>query len=424
MIILIINKQNIVEANMKKIVSLLLALVMLISISVVYAEDITLTMGSWNIEDTDKIQKVFDKYYDISGVKIKFEGTQATQYNANLRLQLDNGTGPDLWYSRSYKTGQELFDAGFAMDLTDLKGIQENFSESAKEAWRTDDGKMFAVPYAAVNHEVFYNTHIFEEQGLQVPTTYEQFIEVCQKLKDAGITPLANGVKSKWDVLECVFLGMLPNYVGGAENRVKYERLEQKMNDEVFKQAITDFGKLGQFLPEGFEAIENGDSKALFGTGQAAMFIDGSWTVDQISEQFGLDTFSAFAIPAPEKNKQGMCFHADFGMAGNAATKHPEEVKAFLEWIASPEGVKIAVDALPGGYFPMINAEITMNDERANEILSLNNNAITDVRFIWPKLLNAYTTMQDNLINLWLGEATVDQVADAFASAQEEALKK
>ena len=409
---------------MKKILSFILAFALIISLSAVYAEEVTLTMGSWRIDDTDRIQAVLDKYTEVSGVKIKFEGTASSQYNANIRLQLDNGTGPDLWYSRSYKTGQELYDAGYAMDVTDIPGVKENFPESALGAWRADDGKVFAVPFGAVSHVVYYNTRIFDEQGLAVPRTYEEFMTVCQELKDAGITPLANGIKSKWDVLECVFLGMLPNYIGGPEGREPYEKLEKKMNDEAFKAALTDFQKMAQYLPEGFESIENNDSNAFFATEQAAMLIDGSWSAGALGEQFGLKTYSAFAIPAPEGKEPGMCFHPDFGLAGNKATKHPEEVKAFLEWMASPEGVQIASDGLPSGFYPMINAEIKLDDELADHILKLNEGKNTDVRFVWPKLMEAYTPMQDNLISLWLGEATVDQVADAFAEAQAAVLAK
>ena len=140
---------------MKKILSFILAFALIISLSAVYAEEVTLTMGSWRIDDTDRIQAVLDKYTEVSGVKIKFEGTASSQYNANIRLQLDNGTGPDLWYSRSYKTGQELYDAGYAMDVTDIPGVKENFPESALGAWRADDGKMFAVPFGAVSHVVY-----------------------------------------------------------------------------------------------------------------------------------------------------------------------------------------------------------------------------------------------------------------------------
>lgn len=409
---------------MRKLLSVVLCLAMILSMVSVMAEGVTLTMGSWRIDDTEKQQAMLDKYYELTGVKIKFEGTASTSYNANLRLQLDNGTGPDLWHSRSYATGEELFTSGFAMDVSDIPGVKENFAESSLGAWRASTGEMFAVPYAAVSQVIYYNTKIFEDNGLSVPTTWEEFIAVCEKLKANGITPLANGIKSKWDVLECVFLGMLPNYITGPEGRAPYETLEKKMDDEVFVKAISDFAQLAPYLPEGFEAIENNDANANFGLGQAAMLIDGSWSAGSIGEQFGLETYAAFAIPAPAGNTPGMCFHADFAIAGNKATKHPEEVKAFLAWMASHEGAQVAADGLPVGFFPMIVPSPKLNSEIANSVLALNEGKVTDVRFVWPKLMKAYEAMQDELIKVWLGQATPEEAAKVFAQAQAEALAK
>lgn len=407
---------------MKKLLSVILCLAMLLSIASVMAEGVTLTMGSWRIDDTEKVQAMLDKYTELTGVKIKFEGTASTSYNANLRLQLTNGTGPDLWYSRSYKTGEELFTDGFAMDVTDIPGVKENFADSSLGAWRTEKGEMFAVPYGAVSQIVYYNTRIFEENGLSVPTTWEEFIAVCKALKEKGITPLANGIMSKWDVLECVFLGMLPNYITGPEGRAPYETLEKKMDDEVFLKAVQDFAQLAPFLPEGFEAITNNDSNANFGLEQAAMLIDGSWSAGAIGEEYGLATYGVFALPAPAGNTPGMCFHADFAVAGNKATKYPEEVKAFLQWIASPEGAAIAANGLPAGFFPMIVPPVELSNELAGKILGLNEGKVTDVRFVWPKLIKAYEAMQDELIKVWLGQTTPEEAVKVFAEAQAAAL--
>ncbi len=407
---------------MKKLFSILLCLAMVLSMASVFAEEVSLTMGSWRIDDTAKVQAMLDKYAELTGVKIKFEGTASASYNANLRMQLSNGTGPDLWYSRSYKTGEELFADGFAMDVTDVPGVKENFAESSLGAWKASTGEMFAVPFGAVSQVVYYNTRIFEDNELKVPTTWQEFIAVCEALKAKGITPLANGIKSKWDVLECVFLGMLPNYISGPEGRAPYETLEKSMDDEAFLAAVKDFAQLAPFLPEGFEAIENNDSNAFFGTEQAAMLIDGSWSAGSIGEEFGLTTYGAFALPAPEGKTPGICFHADFAIAGNKATKHPEEVKAFLQWIASPEGAQIAADALPVGFFPMIVPSVQLSNELANSILSLNEGKVTDVRFVWPKLIKAYEPMQDELIKVWLGQTTPEEAVKVFAEAQKAAL--
>ncbi len=181
-------------------------------------------MGSWRADDVVQMNKLLEEYNRFSPhVKIQFKPTNPSDYNATLRLQLDSGTGPDLMYARSYATGQELFDAGYFADCTDIPGLMTNFTATNLAPWQTSDGKMFAVPFAAVSHAVYYNKDIFAKEGLSIPTTWEEFLQLCATLKTKGYTPLANGLADEWDILECFFLGMLPNYIGGATERVKYE---------------------------------------------------------------------------------------------------------------------------------------------------------------------------------------------------------
>lgn len=401
---------------MKKLFALLLTLTLAVGLTST-ALAVDLTMGSWRIDDTDKVQAFLDVYAEQSGVNILFQGTQSAQYNATLRLQLDSGTGPDLYYSRSYETGMELFEAGFSMDCTDIPGVQENFTASALEPWQSADGKMFAVPFAAVSQVVYYNKTMFADNGIEVPETFEDFIAACETLKAAGITPLANGIASEWDILECVFLGMLPNYVGGAEERAMYESGEKKMNDEAFVDAYTDFAELAAYLPEGFASVGNDDGPVQLGLGQAAMFIDGSWSCGNF-EEYGIDV-GAFAFPARAGTETALCFHPDMAITGNNATENPEEVKAFLEWLASPEGAQAAADYLPAGFFPMIDAPIVLSDPFCNEILALNEGKVLDARFVWPKLMDLYNPMLEQLNALCRGETTPQEAADAVAAVAE-----
>ena len=158
--------------------------------SFVAAEEVTLTMGSWRNEDAEPVQQMLDKYKEISGVSIRFEPTRNTEYNANLRLQLEAGTGPDLFYSRSYTVGRKLYEDGYAMDVTDIPGVMENFDDTARHAWTAYDGKVFAVPFAAVNHVVYYDKDAFAKYDLEVPTSFEELLVVCETLKENGETPL------------------------------------------------------------------------------------------------------------------------------------------------------------------------------------------------------------------------------------------
>ena len=119
---------------MKKLLAL--ALVALISLLPILAmADGELVMGSWRTDDAEQVNALLAKYEELTGTKIRFEPTTSTQYNATLRLQLDNGTGPDLFYSRSYATGEELYLNGFNVVCNDIPGVMDNFTDSVRGAW-------------------------------------------------------------------------------------------------------------------------------------------------------------------------------------------------------------------------------------------------------------------------------------------------
>ena len=407
---------------MKKLLAVLLAVMICALPMAAMAEQVQLTMGSWRTDDAEQVGALLAKYEELTGVKIVFEPTTSTQYNATLRLQLDNGTGPDLFYSRSYSTGAELSEAGFNVVCNDIPGVKENFTESALSAFTDSQGNVFAVPFAAVSHFVYYNKAIFEEQGIEVPTTFEEFLDVCQKLKDAGIQPLSNGIAANWDILECVLLGMVPNYIT-AEERPAYETGEKKMNDETWVEIYTDFAKLVPYLPDGFEAIDNDNANVMFGLGQSAMLIDGSWSYGTLSgDDYDIDV-GFFSIPAPEGKAAGFSLHPDFGIAGNAASAHPEEVKAFLAWLASPEGAKIAAEVIPAGFLPLINADVAPEGSIISEMNAVGEGKNADRRFVW-NMMALYTPIVDQLNAICNGEQTPAGAADAINAVWEAELAK
>ncbi|MDD4302314.1 MAG: carbohydrate ABC transporter substrate-binding protein, partial [Sphaerochaeta sp.] len=95
--------------------------------------------------------------------------------------------------------------------------------------------------------------------------------------------------------------------------------------------------------------------------------------------------------------------------------KYPEEAKAFLAWLCTEEGATTASQNLPSGYFPMINFPIELEDPHANEFLSLNTGKETDARFVWPKLMNLYSPMNQAVIKVMKGDITAKQAADSVS---------
>jgi raffinose/stachyose/melibiose transport system substrate-binding protein len=373
-------------------------------------------MGSWRADDVAQMNNLLAEYKKIKpDVTIQFRPTNPPDYNATLRLQLEGGTGPDLMYARSYATGQELLSAGYFGDCSAIPGVKQNFTASNSAPWQMPDGRNFAVPFAAVSHAVYYNKTIFKKENLSVPQTWEDFLALCGTLASKGYTPLANGVADEWDILEVYFLGMLPNFIGGAAERQQYESGAKKLNDANFVAAFQAMADSAKYLPKGFESVTYNDSQALFNTQQAAMFMDGSWTAGVYAN--APFEWGVFAMPAPRGKKTAICFHPDMAITWNARAKFPQEAKDFLAWLATREGATTASAALPLGFFPMINFPIQLADSHANEFLALNNGKETDARFVWPAFMDLYAPMNQAVIKVLKGEMTPRQAADAMETA-------
>ena len=376
---------------------------------------VELTMGSWRADDVDQMEALFAHYLAVSGVQINFLPINPPDYNAWLRLQLDSGTGPDLMFTRSFATGLDLYESGFLTDISSVPGVMENFSEGARSPWSSTDGVPYALPFVAVSHAVYYNKDIFAANNLSIPTTFDEFVDLCQNLLDLGYIPLANGIADEWDILEVLFLNMLPNYVGGAAERAKYESGELKLNDDNFVAAYKDLARLAPFLPVGFEAVTYNDSQALFRTQSAAMFPDGSWN---ISAYDGVDfDWGLFSIPPPAGRPGMVTFHSDAGLSINTASPNIQAAEDFMAWLCTAEGAAVAANLMPTGFFPMIDLPITLEDQHANEFLQLNTGKELDVRFIWPYLIDLYTPMLHEINSLLTGTQTPQGAADAVTEA-------
>ena len=124
----------------------------------------TVTMMSWYSED--QMDDVIDAIEKKLGGEYKIDYTYVTNsdYNNVLSTQLA---------------------AGDVKDITDT-GITDGFSDEGL-ALCTIDGKNYGVPCYGWFAGIFYNKDLFEKAGIkEVPTTYDEFLEACDKLKGEG----------------------------------------------------------------------------------------------------------------------------------------------------------------------------------------------------------------------------------------------
>src|SRR6201987_5433508 len=128
---------------LNRFVTFLFGLVFLAGIGSVWAQGkVHLTIESWRNDDLkiwqDTILPAFMKKHP--DIEVVFSPTAPTEYNAILDAKLKAGTAGDLIACRPFDKSLDIYNAGQLVALNDLPGM-ENYSEVAKAAWSTDDGK-------------------------------------------------------------------------------------------------------------------------------------------------------------------------------------------------------------------------------------------------------------------------------------------
>jgi raffinose/stachyose/melibiose transport system substrate-binding protein len=302
----------------------------------------TVTVWQLTLEDTQK--EAWDAL--VAGfeeanpdITIATEERATDPHKEALRQAAGTDAGPDIYrYWGGAGLGGELVDVGMSQDLTEYYeeyGWADELTPAALQN-ATQYGGYHGVPFIQATEVVFYNKALFEQAGItDLPTTYDELVEVAGTLKDAGITPMEFGGTVNWHVMR--LLDSLIETECGAE---KGDELTQGDADwgseECVDAAFTELQTWGaDYLNEGFMAISNDDSSQLFYSGQAAMTIEGDW-FGPMALDGGLpeEDLGIFAFPTGTGRTYG--FGELLYLTPNA--EDPDAAATFLDYMVSAEG--------------------------------------------------------------------------------------
>jgi len=380
--------------------------------------EVTLTMGSWRTDDVEQMYRILDKFHESHpSITVKFDPTTPAEYDAALQAQLESGSGPDIFYLRSYSVSRALYEKGYLEPLDTQPGLMENFTPEMRAPWATDDGKPYGIPFIATSHGFYYNVDLFKQLNVPVPTTWEELLASAQTIKNAGYIPFANASADTWTVAEIMFMNLAPAFIGGREGRMEYLDGRRCFNDPKMTAVFQALKDIEPFLPPNQSVVTYSDSQQLFLQGKAAMFMDGSWDIPFFESSKPAFAWSVFAPPPPAGQPPYITFHLDAGMGMNAASLHKDEARIFLEWMSTQEFASMLGNELPG-FFPMHSQAPVLQNEHANTLLALNQGRGTDVRFAWEKLRDgspdAYTLIMDGGVAVLNDKQNPQDAADSL----------
>ncbi|WP_207022349.1 ABC transporter substrate-binding protein [Phycicoccus sp. DTK01] len=318
----------------------------------------TLTVWSWRVEDKAAYEKIFDAYEAKNpGVTVDFKPFKATEYNKILATGLAGSDGPDVPQVRSYGGLQTTVASGSLVpldDAVDLSAWDENIVAGAKGK---EDGKLYSVPLARQATVLFYDKKMFADNGIQVPTTWDQFMSVNDTLLGKGITPLAVGAKDDW-TLPIVHEVLGASRFGGAAFQKSVQSGEKDFTDPDFVASVDVLKGLEKYMPKSVTGVAVTDAMTLFSSGKAAMYPGGSYDLAALQTANPEMDLGVFQVPpapgAPSGSEATTAGWADGNFAVNAKSPRKEAATKLVQWMATPEfGQMVADDikqisAVPG----------------------------------------------------------------------------
>lgn len=314
------------------------------------AEEVTLTVWSWRTEDIEKYNKIFDVYEEAHpGVTVEFEAFQNTEYNQILTTGLAGSDGPDIPMVRAYGQLQPNIEAG---QLESIDGKVEGLDAIAPSvlagAKGKEDGKTYAVPLATQTLQMFYNKGIFEEHGLEVPTTWDEFIALNTELKDAGITPMALGAKDAW--ILPIFADIVGSArYGGTDFEAAVLDGSKDFTDADYVASLQVVSDMQEFMVPDVVGVSYADSQIQFTSGQAAQFPGGSFEIATFTTQAPDMEIGSYQVPLPPQAVSDTPVspaYADGNFAINSKSKNKDAAFELLNWMATAEFGQLVADEL------------------------------------------------------------------------------
>lgn len=292
-------------------------------------------------------QNIIDKFNE-QNPDIKIEMNTVPDAPTVLTSRVASGDIPVIFtdFPTQLQFHQKVAN-GYVQDLSE-QDFLENVEQSALDMTKQEDGKYYALPFSRNYMGVWYNMEIFEENNLEVPKTWEEFVNVCNALKEKGVTPLGLHGKDPGRVghtFQCCTVAFDPEGVETIEKAVAGEgKIE---GDEGFKKAAEKMLTLLDYSNEDALALSDMQCYENFANGQYAMCITGSYARGTIMIANPDLKLGVFPLPNDTRETTNTLSGIDAAVCISAKASEEEKAGAyrFLEFLAQPENAQLFCDA-------------------------------------------------------------------------------
>lgn len=339
------------------------------------SDGVTLVFAQQQVMDEESVEflkTLLKEYEEESGNTIQYEAIPEADYRTWLTTQFTAGTGPAV-YTGILHDAISDYNKGWVMNFNELYETESKYDAGQK--WKetlpesilermyiSPEKEVPGYPTSTSVVRIFCNMELFEKAGVEVPTTWAEFMDVCAKLQEAETVPFAfpnatiadlswlwfnNSVSSQMnsELLEKVdisgngFVELNEMCKAKAEGTWEFDVPELKAGYELMKE-------FSQYWSSDYNSLDRTSSLEMFLRGDAAMMQALSGDLRMVDEMAEFD-YAVMPVPVITTETSEYAQNKSVVLGGqpdiiysvNSQLKG-EELEAavdFVQWMSSPE---------------------------------------------------------------------------------------
>jgi alpha-glucoside transport system substrate-binding protein len=310
----------------------------------------------WGGSEQEAFQKVLDQFTKDTGIRTKYESARDFLPVIRTRLAADNP--PELAILPRPGFVDELAADDALISLEDLgldaEEINENYSETWIDLATYEDTAYGVVAKANSKSTVWYKPRSFEQNGFEVPETWEQLLEITEQYKSKNMTPWAVGAQgdeNSWTLTDW-FEQIYARQAGPEKYRQLFETGDVPFNDQSVKDALAEMVKIvnDENVVGGIDTVlgisfVDAIGRVFGKNPRAEMFYEGGFVGGIATGQVNTtlqpgEDIDFFEFPQFDPDDAGIVVGAGDVAA---AMVNNEDVARLVEYLATPEAGKIWV---------------------------------------------------------------------------------
>lgn len=283
-----------------------------------------------------------------------------------VKTRLATGAMADVFLYNSGSLFQAINPQQNVLPLTD-----EPFQDAVQDSFKrvvTAGGEVYGAPFApAMGGGILYNIPIYEELGLEVPVTWDEFMANNEKIKAAGKVAVIQTYADTWTSQLFVLADFFNVLADDPDFAEQYTANEAKF--ATTPSALRGFEKLQEtyeagYFNEDFGAASYPDGIRMVAMGEGAHYPMLTFGIGAIAETTPdhIQDVGFFAQPGDSADSNGLTTWMPDAIYVSANTANAELAKDFVGWVASPEGCGVRNEAV-GATGPYMIAGCELPDD-------------------------------------------------------------